>query len=690
MECIFEYICVTILSNGLKKTYKISKMKLKALLFIMLLMPMLVSSQSEVIRAYLGEDGKVLTEKIMLEAEWLQERAPSEIQQMAGFPKKVPAHPNFKNFRNVTLADINGDGKDEILIPSMNQLRVFSYTGELLWSKVLTGTPIYPPSVAQMDATGALGIVQVTGGVPNNGRVYYMDVNGNDKAGWPMTFSNHWIICAPAIADVTNDGNSEIIVQTRTSNNLHVLKADGTILWSATLDGTPAVTPSVGDIDGDGVKDIVTAISSGIMYAFTGADGLPKTGFPIPSDGYSFSYQSQLLVDLDGSGTLSIVGASHGDAPKYFVRNSNGTYRDGWPVAVPGNDWTYSPPTVVDLSGNNDFNIFTSKPVGEEAEPMLFGYHTDGSMMEHFPIVKSGGLESVICVADITADGQQDLIFGSNMMVEAKGFIHAYKMDGSGEIEGFPLRPTGFTFMNGPTLGDVNGDGLLDLVSFSYEQTFSPSDSAYVNVYELLVPMDQADVLFGTYKGSNDRTGFIARSSQPVVFPVPQNLSYAINYLDIDLNWHLPDISFPMNLIAFNVYRDDVLLGQVPYDSLSFSDPNIPEGLHIYGVTAVYGAPAPGESAPAEVSVDFILNTSGVAPREAHIYPNPASTALFIESPQMDRITVINMLGRVVFDWNLFLHDRFMINTDSWDTGIYTIRISGNDGIASKRVSIIR
>jgi hypothetical protein len=665
-------------------------MKLKTLLSIALLMPLLGISQTEVFRAFLGENGQVLTEKIMVEGEWVPERAPSEIQQMAGFPKKVPSHPNFKNFRNVTLADINGDGKDEILIPSMNHLRAFSYTGELLWSKALIGTPIYPPSVAQMDATGALGIVQVTGGVPNSGRVYYLDVNGNEKAGWPMTFSDHWIICAPAIADVTNDGMSEIIVQTRTSNNLHVLKADGTILWSATLDGTPAVTPSVGDIDGDGVKDIVSAISSGIMYAFNGTDGLSKAGFPIPSDGYSFSYQSQLLVDLDGNGTLSIVGASHGDAPKYFVRNSNGTYRDGWPLSVPGNDWTYSPPTVVDLSGDNDFKIFTSKPVGEDAAPMLFGYQTDGTMMDHFPIVKSGGLESVICVADITGDDQHDLIFGSNMMVESKGFIHAWKMDGSGEIEGFPLRPTGFTYMNGPTLGDVNGDGLLDLVSFSYEQTFSSTDSAFVNVYELLIPMDQADVLFGTYKGSNDRTGFIPRSSQPVVFPVPQNLSYAINYLDVDLNWQIPDISFPMNITAFNIYRDDVLLGQVPFDSLFFSDPNVPEGLHIYGVTAVYGVPVPGESEPAEVSVDFILNTPGVALRAARIYPNPASSLLYIESPQMDRITVVNMLGRVVFDQNLFLRDRFMMNTDSWDTGIYSIRISGNDGIVSKRVSILR
>ncbi len=476
----------------------------------MLLIPWVLNAQIKVEKAYLDESGQVISTQSFSNDASLLSKQSTNIMQMNGFPKKVPVHPNFKNFRNVTLADLNGDGKQEILIPSMNQLRVFTWTGELLWSKTLTGTPIYPPSVAIMDETGTLGIVQVTGGVPNNGRVYYLDVNGNDFSGFPMSFSNHWIICAPALADVDADGNREIIVQTRTSNNLHVIKTDASILWTAPLGGTPAVTPSVADIDNDGQLDIVTATSDGTMHAFS-ADGSIKNGFPVPGQNYSFSYQSPLLVDFDGNNQLSIVGSTHGDAPQYYIRNNDGTYRSGWPVAVPDNSWTYAPPTVVDRSGNNDFEMFVGRPVGEDISPMLFGFHPDGSPINNFPIEKAGGLESFVSVADITADGVHDLLFGSNLMVEGQGFIHAYKTDGSGEIEGFPLRPTGFTYMNGPSLGDVNGDGLLDLVAFSYELTFTPADSAYVNVYELNIPIEEADVLFGTYKGSNDRTGLVQR-----------------------------------------------------------------------------------------------------------------------------------------------------------------------------------
>jgi len=661
----------------------------KTVLSLALLMPLFLWSQSEVSRAYLGNDGEFLSRTYKVDGDVFNNRQPSTILHMAGFPKKVPVHPNFKNMRNVTLADINGDGKDEILSPSMNTLRVFTYTGELLWSKVLTGTPIYPPSVAVMDGTGALGIVQVTGGVPNNGRVYYLDVNGNDMTGWPMSFSNHWIICGPAIADVDNDGTKEIIVQTRTSNNLHVLKTDGSVLWSALLDGTPAVTPSVADIDADGIKDIVTANSSGVIFAFSGIDGSPKPGFPVPSNGYSFSYQSPLLVDLDGNGQLSIVGAAHGDAPEYFVRNSDGTYRTGWPVAIPDASWTYAPPTVVDLSGNNEFSIFTSSPIGEEVAPMLYGFNPDATAIDNFPIVKSGGLESTICVADITGDGLHDLIFGSNLMVETLGFIHAYKTDGTGEIEGFPLRPIGFTFMNGPTLGDVNGDGMLDLVSFSYEMTFTPADSAYVNVYELQVPVDQADVLFGTYKGSNDRTGFIPRTA---AFPAPRNLTYAIDIPNVVLDWQAPDLTGNADLIltSYLVYRDQLQIGEVSGDTLSFTDFSVPEGQYIYGITAVYGPPVPGESETVEVLVDLVTSISGQDLPGVRIYPNPAQNSLTIESLPMSRISVVNTVGLVVFDAELNHNTKYRLNTSGWKTGIYMVRIDTNEGVVNKRITIVR
>lgn len=493
----------------------------KSVLFVVLFcLSFYASAQQTAKRAYLNEAGEVMVESISVDAD---ADAKETLSQKPGFPKKMAASPNFKNMRGVALADLDNDGADEILVSSFNKLNVYKGDGSLFWQKSLTGTAIYPPSVADMDGNGTLGIVVVTGGVPNNGRIYYLDAMGNDHAGWPLSFSSHWVICGPAIADMNGDNLCEIIVQTRTSNNLHVLKQDGTELglnWPQTLDGTPAVTPSIADIDNDGTMDIVTAISNGTLYAFD-AQGNLKTGFPVESDGYSFSYQSPILVDFEGEGQLSIVGSTHGDAPKYYVRNNDGTYRDGWPVAVPEAYWTYSPPTVVDLTGNNEFGIFMSRPTGEDIMPMLYGFHPDGSMLDGFPITKAGGLEGFTSIADLDSDGNPEIVFGSNLNVFGQGFIHAYHLDGSGQLPGFPLRPTGFTFMNGANLGDVDGDGLLDLVALSYEQNFLPTDSVFVNAYSLEVAVAEANVLAATYKGNNSRAGYVARTNNVGIHDYP-------------------------------------------------------------------------------------------------------------------------------------------------------------------------
>jgi len=486
---------------------------MKKILFVISALVLYLVTPAQVYKASLDQEGAVQVTKVSDKVS-PQNKIPL-FNQLPGWPKKIAAHPNFKNFRGATIADIDNDGINEILVASYSKLYAFKADGQVLWTKTLIGTAIYPPTVADMDGDGQVEIAQATGGSPANGRIFLMDNNGNDLEGWPLNFNKNWILAAPVMADVNGDGVMELIFNERVypEGNLHIRNMDGSSFsenWPVVINATPAVTPSVGDIDGDSSMDIILCSYNDIL-AFN-LDGTLKTGFPVINPNTTFSYQSPLLVDLDGNETLNIVGATTGDVPEFYALNYDGTYHTGWPVPVMGGNWTYTCPAASDLNHDGVYSMFFTRPINDEVAPMLFGYDKDAVALSDFPKSARGGDEGIITIADVNNDGQYEIVTGSNLNDGGSGFIHAFKLNGSGEVFGFPIRPQGFTYMNGADFADVNGDGMLELISLSYDQTFQSTDSTIVNVYALNVPCTDSTILFGTYKGSNTRSGLITSS----------------------------------------------------------------------------------------------------------------------------------------------------------------------------------
>ncbi|WP_339610259.1 T9SS type A sorting domain-containing protein [uncultured Planktosalinus sp.] len=478
-----------------------------------------IHSQEQGQKAILLENGAVSAEPIVLPQE-LTQKSGNNFEQLENFPFGRPTHPNFKNFRGATIADIDQDGTEDILFATFSKLYAINGDGALLWEKDLTGTATLPPTVADITGDGTMEVVQNTGGVPANGRVYLLDgATGADLPGWPLNFNNNWMINAPAVSDLDGDGIMEIVFCERITSGpsrVHVVTPDGTPYnanWPIDLPGTPAFTPSIGDVNNDGVMNVVISTSSGEMHVIDSDTGQPIAGFPSTATGVSYSYQSPILVDLDGDETLEIVGSNHGDNPAFFVMKSDGSYATGWPYSI--NEWTYSPPTVADVNDDGVYELFfgNRNTSGDGSTPLdvIYGFNYEGDLIPDFSVNKYGGTEGVMTIADINNDGVQEVIFPSVVLDnDGNGFIHAYSLDGSGEVDGFPLKPRGFTFINGAVLGDVDNDGLLDLTANSYTQTFGASiDSAFVNVYNLNVPYDPNTILSNGYKGSNQRDGLI-------------------------------------------------------------------------------------------------------------------------------------------------------------------------------------
>lgn len=439
-------------------------------------------------------------------------RSAPDIKLREGYPVIFAADPVFKNFRNVSLADLDGDGADEIIFGVADKFFVYR-ADTLWWSRQLSGLARFPAAIGDLENDGIEDLVVLTGFNDDPGQIYAFNSRGIDKPGWPRDFDGRWLISSPALADIDGDSRLEIICSDLESGfgNVHLLRSDGNSYsgnWPVTLPNVPAVTPSVGDIDGDGDPEVIIA-STREIYAFN-LLGNVKEGWPFNNGVTKFSFQSPILTDLEGDGLLETMIEGHGDWPLYLNLDVTGQHKEGWPKPVPQGQWTFHTPTVIQFEGSPV--ILTGRPISDNAaKPMLFAWRPDGSLLDGFPIVKTGGLEGLITVADIDQDHQPEIIFPSNMIDSlGHGFIHAYELDGSGEVPGFPLKPYGWTFLNGATLGDVDGDGLLDLAVLTYtENEGSAHDSAMLYVYETDAPASDESVLWGTYKGNNLRNGNI-------------------------------------------------------------------------------------------------------------------------------------------------------------------------------------
>ncbi len=568
-------------------------MKKTTLLLVLMLIVCMVSAQNTttVQEVYLDENGRPAIREITvpMSEEQLEYSKGEWTPQAPGWPKTFKRNTFYYPYRGLTLADLNNDGKDEIIFSANKKLYAYKGDGTLLWQRQLLKDSNFPAAVADVTGDGNLEVVIIAHDYffSTVGHVYVVDNTGGVLPGWPVNITVSDKSSSPALADLDNNGQMEIIFGSK--NMVQILKANGTPFssnWPVQLDGNSAFTVSVGDIDNDGQLNIIAGSEYGTLYAFN-LQGQILPGYPVSKENTEFYWNSPMLVDFDNTGELCIVGALGGGAHEIYARNHNGEYRNGWPRTThpqgPNYDnskWTateYALPVIADINCDGNREVFCW---GDQFAPMgsglsnVYGLTKDGNDLPNFPFSTNGNY-GFTSVADLDGDGQFEMITpgGTTDMIGGSphgGYIYAFKADGS-QVPGFPLRPKGWLAYNGVNLGDVTGDGMLDLVALGQIGQFTFQDSIAINVISTDIPMADANIQFGTYKGSNTRTGLFEASPFKDVAPgavANFNVTPApLGVLQATITWNNPALQVngsPLTeLNQVKIFRDSVEIATI-------------------------------------------------------------------------------------------------------------------------------
>jgi hypothetical protein len=409
-----------------------------------------------------------------------------------------PCHPGWPykhdqaNVEAPVLADLDGDGQQEIIWGSRQSVSVLRHDGTAFpgWPQSTADLgPTGPPSVGDLDGDGRPEVAVIVNDFWSGlGQICIWHANGTKLAGWPKSFSsaneNVPAETSPVFADLDNDGRKEVIWCSNTNEvaSIHVDRYDGTPIpgWPKPLPNPGAIvfsSPAVGDIDGDGFLDVAVTTVNNQVYLLH-HDGTIFPGWPVAlGSGRSIS-GNPAFADVDHDGQLELFAETYYGT--VAVYRSTGEPLSGWPREV---GWLPRSPAFADLDGDGHLEIALGTQAG-----VLHVLHDNGTPLPGWPQTSSSRFYAPV-IADLDHDGRLDL-------AATDGNSNVYAWDAQGNMLyglGFPIKIPNYASYSAPLVGDVDNDGRLELFARGSAEFFIWDLGSQFDSNRLLYP-----VLMGT------------------------------------------------------------------------------------------------------------------------------------------------------------------------------------------------
>jgi len=273
--------------------------------------------------------------------------------------------------------------------------------------------------------------------------------------GWPIELSKR-STSQIVVSDINGDGQDELILAT--INKLNILDERGENLpgWPQQAGGEIS-TVTIGDIDGDGDKEIVCMGYDGI-YAWHFETGTLVDGWPVNIKG------DMVLGNFDDDPSdleiaVGVVSTYSDNELRVNVLKGDGTDLNGWPQSVDIDflSQVYLSAGNIDNSESDEIIVACHKVMYYQSP--IYVFHGDGQVASGWPIQGNGPFVSPAVLCNLDDDNDYEVV-AATVNVGHTGRIYAWKPNGAA-VGGWPAPYNAFDL----AVGDLNSDDQPEIIA---------------------------------------------------------------------------------------------------------------------------------------------------------------------------------------------------------------------------------
>jgi hypothetical protein len=378
------------------------------------------------------------------------------------------------NPRSVFVADIDGDGNNDILSASSDDSKVAWYKndgqGNFGNQLLISIEGIGASSVFAIDIDGDGDSDVLSASIYDNKIAWYENLDGLGSFGSEQIITtdatNAWSVFA---TDIDNDGDMD------------VLSSSGSkIAWYENIDGLgsfgnqniinadaqTAYSVYAADFDNDGDMDVLsTSFIGGELLWYENLNSQGQFGSK-QSIGSGANFRHARAADLDSDGDMDIISASgiSGNETLRWYENLDGNGNFGTKEIISTGTSEALYVFAADMDGDGDLDIISG--LYSDQNPAI-EWHENLDGLGNFGIVHQVNTSSSYAIAlyvtDINNDGHPDIISASEDRI---GFNK--NLDGNGNFGMHQWFTYNVDAPQGIITADIDGDGNLDVISTSY------------------------------------------------------------------------------------------------------------------------------------------------------------------------------------------------------------------------------